>query len=471
MSKIPYGVKARAAAGAAVSTSDMVSDGVIVADYFRTGRTGFAYALLAMVGANMLFNLLFTWVQTRGIKKGRLRKVAFEVAATLTCTKPGLDAWKVASGAEQQPGAPFTPLVEMAAAKAAEVATEGVPGLVLQLFAVLMSSSKERSTLALLSIAISAASTGLAGTSIFYDSDTDPGQRARNPKWYGLVPDQGRGKAYAVILAMCSLQALTKGSAVALLAVTNSDWLRGYIAIDVGIYFGYKLVRGEYLNYVPLPFWPSAIFSTTANIIFKLVGDYTGCPSMSLPNFFGGAYFLSNLLLSHVSMMAAVWLYIGYYDDEGAGRGDKIEASTLWTCAAALTTAWVVAFTFFATRVVVPKYRRVLYNNMTSRQWCASRYLEGETDREKLHVFRTNKILWEKEIGEDVKAWTLENWARLEGEAWFDAKVKAKIPDEYIPATALQQLGGRMRQRRGSAAGSVRESMREDVEEEEGGGV
>ena len=149
-----------------MSTSDMVSDGVVVADYFRTGRTGFAYALLAMVGTNMLFNLVLTFVQTRGIKKGRARKVAFEVAATLTCTKPGLDAWKVASGAEQQPGAVVSPLVEMATGKAVEVATEGVPGLVLQLFAVLMSSSKDRSTLALLSIAISAASTGLVGTSV-----------------------------------------------------------------------------------------------------------------------------------------------------------------------------------------------------------------------------------------------------------------------------------------------------------------
>ncbi|GMI33043.1 hypothetical protein TeGR_g5390, partial [Tetraparma gracilis] len=248
MSTVLYGVKARAAVGAAVSTSDMVSDGVVIADYFRTGRTCFAYALLAMVGTNMFYNLLITFVQTRGIKKGRARTIAVGVAATLTCTKPGLDAWKVASGAEQQPGAVFTPLVEMVAGKAAEVATEGVPGLVLQLVAVLMSSSEDRSTLALLSIAISAASTGLAGCSIFYDTDTDPGQRARNPKWYGLVPDQGRGKAYAVILAMCSLQALTKGSALALLAVTNRYWLRGYVAIDLGIYVGYKLVRREYLK-------------------------------------------------------------------------------------------------------------------------------------------------------------------------------------------------------------------------------
>ena len=161
-----YGVKARAAVGAAVSTSDMVSDGVVAADYFRTGRTGVAYALLAMVGTNMLMQLMITHVQTRGIKKGRARKVALEVAATLTCTKPGLDAWKVASGAEQQPGAVFTPLVEMVAGKAAEVAAEGVPGLVLQLFAVLTSPAEDRSKRALLSIAFSAASTGLAGTSL-----------------------------------------------------------------------------------------------------------------------------------------------------------------------------------------------------------------------------------------------------------------------------------------------------------------
>ena len=146
-----------------MSTSDMVSDGVVVADYFRTGRTGFAYALLAMVGTNMLFNLLLTFVQTRGIKKGRARKVAFEVAATLTCTKPGLDAWRVASGAEQLQGAPLSPLMEMEYSKGAEVATESVPGLVLQLVAALTGGAAGRSKSMLFSIAISAASTGLTG--------------------------------------------------------------------------------------------------------------------------------------------------------------------------------------------------------------------------------------------------------------------------------------------------------------------
>jgi hypothetical protein len=144
----------------------MVSDGVVLVNYFRTGRTGFAHALLAMIGANMLIQLTITWIQTRRVKKGRKKKFLLEAAATLTCTKPGLDAWRVARGAEQPQGAPFSPLVEMSYARAAEAATEGIPGLVLQLVAALTGGVAGRSKRMLFSLAISAASVGLAGTSM-----------------------------------------------------------------------------------------------------------------------------------------------------------------------------------------------------------------------------------------------------------------------------------------------------------------
>ncbi|GMI32738.1 hypothetical protein TeGR_g2801 [Tetraparma gracilis] len=175
-------------------------------------------------------------------------------------------------------------------------------------------------------------------------------------------------------------------------------------------------------------------------------------------------------MLTHVFMMAAVHLYVTFCD-ESEGDDNKIDASTLWKGAAALTTTWALVFGFFARRVVVPKFRHTLYSTASGREWCQERFLEGATDEAKMLVFRSNKLLWEPEIGDQVKAWTLENWARFEDEAWFDANAKAKVPDEYIPAAALQQLGGRMRKRRGSAAGSVRESLREDAEEEEGGGA
>jgi hypothetical protein len=144
----------------------MVSDGVVLADYFRTGRTGFAHGLLAMIGANMLLQLFITWLQTRRLKKDRKKKFLLEAAATLTFTKPGLDAWRVASGAEQAQGSVFNPLAEMNISKAIEVATESIPGLVLQLVAALTGGVAGTSKSMLFSLAISAASTGLAGTSM-----------------------------------------------------------------------------------------------------------------------------------------------------------------------------------------------------------------------------------------------------------------------------------------------------------------
>jgi hypothetical protein len=112
--------------------------------------------------------------------------------------------------------------------------------------------------------------------------------------------------------------------------------------------------------------------------------------------------------------------------------------------------------------IAVPKFRHVLYSTASGRKYCQDRFVKAKTDRDKMLVFRTNPLLWEREIGEDVKAWTLENWARLEGEPWFDAKVKAKVPDQYIPAEALEALGGRLRKRRGSASASASAGPRSD---------
>jgi hypothetical protein len=97
---------------------------------------------------------------------------------------------------------------------------------------------------------------------------------------------------------------------------------------------------------------------------------------------------------------------------------------------------------YFTTKVVVPKFRHLLYSTVSGREFCQERFLEGATDEAKMLVFRSNRLLWEPEIGDQVKAWTLENWAHFEGEAWFNAKVKARVPKEYIPAAALQQMGG-----------------------------
>jgi hypothetical protein len=148
---------------------DMISDTVIIVDYYNTGRNGYAVLLVGMVLGNICTQLILVYIQTRGIGSSRWRTFFFDSLAVVAFVKPGLDAWRVASGEEQRPGAALDPLVEMTMSKAVEMAFEGIPGMVVQCIAFV--ESKEKSAMAILSLLISAASTGMTSTVISFDID------------------------------------------------------------------------------------------------------------------------------------------------------------------------------------------------------------------------------------------------------------------------------------------------------------
>ena len=115
---------------------------------------------------------------------------------------------------------------------------------------------------------------------------------------------------------------------------------------------------------------------------------------------------------------------------------------------------------FLTLRVAAPKYRHTMWSTVTGRQLTQELFTKGERDEAKILVFRKQRMLWEGDIGEDVKQWTMENWARWEEEMpeWFTPKVVSTVPDKYIPKARLEVLGYN-RKRRGSASKSVRESL------------
>jgi hypothetical protein len=121
------------------------------------------------------------------------------------------------------------------------------------------------------------------------------------------------------------------------------------------------------------------------------------------------------------------------------------------------------SFLFFVLRVAVPKYRHTLWSWTSGRQCTQDYFLKGKDEEEKFGIFSTNLLLWESDIGEEVRAWTAERWGgwKEEKPAWFKVEL---VPDRFIPAGELEQLGHN-RERRGSAAGSVRESFRESSRE------
>ena len=93
-----------------------------------------------------------------------------ELLAVFTFTKPGLDAYRVASGAEQPAGSPISPLTEMVMTKGGEMIFEALPGLVLQLISLM--NTQEVSRAAVASVFMSLASAALTATTQFYDSET-----------------------------------------------------------------------------------------------------------------------------------------------------------------------------------------------------------------------------------------------------------------------------------------------------------
>jgi hypothetical protein len=128
LAQVAWGVKFRAYLGAGMSAADGLSDAYMIKTFYDVGDTGNAKGLLAMVGANLCFQLLLVYAQVQGLKKDKWRSVIFEMLTVVSFTKPGFDAYRVASGAEQVPGAAFSPLSEMIFTKGGELVFEAIPG-------------------------------------------------------------------------------------------------------------------------------------------------------------------------------------------------------------------------------------------------------------------------------------------------------------------------------------------------------
>ncbi|GMI53424.1 hypothetical protein TeGR_g3564 [Tetraparma gracilis] len=236
--QVPYGVKLRAYLGASVSAADGLSDAYMTKTFYDMGDSGTANGLLAMIGANLAFQCFIIWVQNHGVKKKKRGAMMLEMLTAIAFVKPGVDAHRVASGAEQVQGAPVSPLQEMLFTKCGELFFEAIPGLILQAFALLM--AERQSNAAVVSIFVSVASTALTATTIFWDYDTDPIARKRNPDWAGIIPDLDRGRAFVVVFMMCAFHIIAKAVATALLAVTDVSLLLGYIVADHVLHWIYR---------------------------------------------------------------------------------------------------------------------------------------------------------------------------------------------------------------------------------------
>ena len=109
---------------------------------------------------------------------------------------------------------------------------------------------------------------------------------------------------------------------------------------------------------------------------------------------------MRSLAATQVSVLVSVYLYI-----DTADVVNKIPATLLWRGAGGLAAGWLLTFSFFTMCVAVPKYRHTLLSTMSGRQCVQEYFIKGESDEAKMQVFGNNRLLWEGDIGREVKQW------------------------------------------------------------------
>ena len=102
----------------------MITDIYMIWFFYVEGETTFANANIAMIIVNWLIQLLIVFMQT-----GRnILGIAFLKEAVIATVglKPGLDAWNVCIGKEQQQGQLFHPMEEVRIGKGRVIWEKGI---------------------------------------------------------------------------------------------------------------------------------------------------------------------------------------------------------------------------------------------------------------------------------------------------------------------------------------------------------
>ena len=163
--------------------------------------------------------------------------------------------------------------------RAAELATESIPGCVLQLY-VWLNNPEEAGSFALGSIVISALTTGYASAMIAYDFDVDVPHRKVQSNFYGYIPDDNglRSRCFVLMTLISTLHNLSKSLGCALLASSSGKMTAVYfIGVEFIAYFAFKIARKDYYWFARLDGILAIIGSFVQRIGVKIVVDFSGC--------------------------------------------------------------------------------------------------------------------------------------------------------------------------------------------------
>jgi hypothetical protein len=457
LEEVPWGLKMRVTVGAITSMADLLTDIYVTYMFLRDGKGGYFKASLASLITSLGIQMLFVWGQNRKLGSTRVLKEWFPI---LIGFKPAVDAYRVAKGEKQEAGHAVDPLFEMTVMKGIEMFAEAVPGVIIQLMAI-VTSEGVTSRAAWVSLTVSALTTGFASATISYDYDTNPMRREQVPDFYGYIPAKASKRAL-VFVSMVLLTAgmlLIRCMTIVVLGLFGGRWVALYIGGDLVLYLVVKILRGDFWYWIPAGGKVEILSSIVARVLVKVVTDFTSIVQFRHPYEVGGFYWMFGFLLTMGSLPTATII-----------AESNVQESQGILLARAVTTYFIpvtlLCFAIFLLNIE-RKYLGTFFSFERGKEYTVTIFKEGKDDTTKAFAAFTNSKHHWISIEEEIRVWVEANWARWEEEKpkWFDEGMRESIPVEYIPTAAGRdkERGRRasvVAEAEGGAGGAVRESLR-----------
>ena len=440
-----FGMIFRVTIGAILSTIDALTDVYVVGTYYQSEELVMkAHYLLIMILGNILLQII---VVLGLYQRSGSRVMMRETLICLLFLRPAVDAYRVSSTSNDDTTVIADSLSELVVNKCIELGAESIPGCILQLYVWLLNPDKA-GTFSLVSIGISALTTGFSSAMISFDMDVDVPHRENQSWFYGYIPDDNavRMKIFALMTLMSTMLNLGRSLGCALLATSKGGMMLVvyFTGGEMLCFFVWKVFRQDF------HYWPrftgkiEFILSFLSRVFLKVIVDYTGCVHLRHPYEMGGLVFSLSILWANVFPFVARHIV--------EGETSSASADIFFLLLGNFTIWLVLTIIFFCTIDV--SYIMTFFSTASGPEYTVELFEKGLTDPVKFDAVFTTRVEYTEKIHDKVKVWIAENigqWRKDKPE-WFKIEL---IPDRLLPKKIIEEEGGVRRKRSSVSMASV----------------
>ena len=160
-----------------------------------------------------------------------------------------------------------------------ELACESIPGCVLQIY-VLLTKTGVTGAGPLVSIGISALTTGFASAIIAFDKDVDAQCRENQPRFYGFIPDDHglRSRCFMLMTLMSACHNLSRSIGCALLVSSGGKTMAlSFVGGEMLLFLIWKVFRRDFMAWFPVDGPLGILLSLLYRVVVKVIVDFGGC--------------------------------------------------------------------------------------------------------------------------------------------------------------------------------------------------